>query len=80
MHDRIMRWFGKFVVVFFFAEVGLSLLATALRHVTNGELWIGVGVISTAAYFIRKHRMPRVTNLRSSSSGERTPVMPRSNR
>jgi hypothetical protein len=79
MHERIMRWFGKFVVVFFLVEVGLSLLANLVRRVTTGEWLIALCVLNTFAYFIRERRRPRDRKPRSTSGGERTPVMPRRN-
>jgi hypothetical protein len=77
MRELFQSWMKRVFLIPFISTVTLSVVADLLRHVSTSELWIGAGVISTAAYFIRERRRPHNTKPRSTSNGERSPVMPR---
>ena len=79
MNDRIMSGMMKAMVVLCAVAVSLSLLAEVLRSLSTFDLIVAGTVISIVAYFIRESRSPRHQKLRNTSSGERTPVMPRRN-
>jgi hypothetical protein len=77
MRDLFPSWIVKIFMALVITEVALSVAANLLRRVTTGELLITIGLLSTSAYFIRERRRPRDKKPRTTSSGERTPVMPR---
>ena len=58
-------------------EITLSLTAAVLRSMSILQLILGGIVISTAAYFVRDSRRPHHGRPRGTSSGERTPITPR---
>lgn len=77
MHKLFTSWVIKIFVILVIAEVALSVAANLLRRATTSELLIALCVLSTSAYFIRERRRQRDKKPRSTSSGERTPALPR---
>jgi hypothetical protein len=80
MNDKFQRLLLKSMIVLFIAAVTLSLVADVLRAASPAHLAIIAVLLSGTAYFIRERRSPRDQRTRSGAGGERTPVMPRSDR
>ena len=80
MKDPIQQWFLKIAKVLFLTVLALSLIGDVLRSVTTMQLVVTSAVISLVAYLIRQRRLGPARRPRSTSTGERTPVMPRSDR
>ena len=79
MKDKIFRFLLKAIVVLFVVELVLSLVDQVLRRTSTFDLVVASVLVSSTAYFIRERRKPRHQRPRSTSSGERTPLMPRRN-
>lgn len=79
MKDKIQHWLLKAMMVVFVVELVLSWIAQLFRNVNTFHLVLAAALVSCVAYFIRERRRPRQPKPRSTSSGERTPVMPRRN-
>jgi hypothetical protein len=78
MKERIQRWIPMAIIGLIALQFGLCLIRQAIRAASPLQL-IAIGaLVSCAAYLIRAHRAGRQTRPRSGSTGERTPVMPRS--
>jgi hypothetical protein len=78
MKERIQRWIPRAILGLIALQFGLCLIQQAIHAASPLQL-IAIGVvISCIAYFIRAQRTGREKRPRSGSTGERTPVMPRS--
>ena len=78
MKERIERWIPRAIVGFIVLQFGLCLIRQAICAASPLQL-IAIGaMVSCVAYFIRAQRTGREKRHRSGSTGERTPVMPRS--
>ncbi len=80
MRDKIQHWLLKVMMVLFVAEVLLSWVAQVFSSISTIHLVLVILVVSGVAYVVRSHRNPRQIRPRSTSTGERTPMMPRSGR
>ena len=80
MKDKIQHWLVRALMLFFGVELVLASIAHLLRNVDSFHLAVAVLIVSGVAYFVRIHRKPRQIRPRSTSTGERTPMMPRSDR
>lgn len=78
MKERIQRWIPRAIVGLIALQFVLCLIQQAIHAASTLQL-IAIGVvISCVAYFIRAQRTGREKRPRNGSTGERTPVMPRS--
>jgi uncharacterized membrane-anchored protein len=77
MTDGFQRLLFKAMMALFVMALALSLLAEVLRSLSTLDLVVIGMVVSCVAYYVRERRRSREKRPRSTSSGERTPVMPR---
>jgi hypothetical protein len=78
MKERIERWIPRVIVGLIALQFALCLIGRAIHAASPLQL-IAIGaMVSCVAYFIRAQRAGRQVRPRSGSTGERTPVMPRS--
>jgi hypothetical protein len=78
MKERIQRWIPRAIVGLIALQFALCLLQQAIHAASPLQLMAIGAMVSCAAYIIRAHRTGRQKRPRSGSTGERTPVMPRS--
>lgn len=78
MKERIHRCIPRAILGLIALQFALCLIHQAIRAASPLHL-IAIGaVVSCIAYFIRARRSAHEKRHRSGSTGERTPVMPRS--
>lgn len=80
MRDLFLSLVKKLLLTLFVLQLARVILCEILRRVTQTEVVIAIVIISSLAYLVRKRRGDSTRKPRSTSTGERTPVMPRSNR
>jgi hypothetical protein len=78
MKERIQRWIPRAIVGVIALQFALCLIQQAIHAASALQLFVIGALASCVAYFIRAHRAGRETRHRTGSTGERTPVMPRS--
>lgn len=76
--DRIQRLLFKTMMVLAALAIGLSLISQLLRAASTIHLIVVGATASAVAYVVRERRNKHEKRPRGGSSGERTPVMPRS--
>ena len=77
MKDPIQQFFLRVMKVLILIALSLSFLAELLHNVTQSELVVAGATISVTSYFVRKRRVGPTRRSNTASTGERTPIMPR---
>jgi hypothetical protein len=80
MKDVFPVWVRKLFFFLLAAKVVLIMLEDLLRRVSQTEFVIASLVVSGVAYVLLRSRSNSARKARSTSAGERTPVLPRSGR
>lgn len=78
MKELIQRWIPRVIVGLIALQFALCLIQQAISSLNPLELFAIGAVVSCVAYFIRVQRAAPEKRQRSGSTGERTPIMPRS--
>jgi hypothetical protein len=78
MKEHIQRWIPRVIVGFIALQFALCLIRQAIHAASPLQLIATGALVSCIAYFIRARRTRQEKRPRSGSTGERTPVMPRS--
>jgi hypothetical protein len=78
MKERIQRWIPRVIVGLVALQFALCLIQHAIRSLSPLELFAVGAAVSCVAYFVRLQRTVPEKRQRSGSTGERTPVIPRS--
>ena len=77
MKDPVQRSLFKAAMVLFTVELALSFIVQVLRSVSTWQLIVACAAVSLIVYFVRQSRHPPNRRIRSGSTGERNPMMPR---